>query len=87
MPSALPTGGRFTSAKPRGGQRPCRIPRVRARSEGAILGDAAATPKMAGLAHEVRYSVVFLLGTGGEGGGQEVGEFMHVCVCVCDCVV
>lgn len=32
---------------------------LRARSQGAILGDAAATPKMAGLAHEVRHVVVF----------------------------
>lgn len=57
MPSVLPTGD--SSPVPAGGQRPRRIVGVWARSEGAILGDVAATPKMAGLAYEVSCIMVF----------------------------
>ncbi|TWW75569.1 hypothetical protein D4764_13G0002310 [Takifugu flavidus] len=60
VPSVLPTGD--ASTVPRGGQRPCQIIGVEARSEGAILGDVAATPKMAGLAYEA--SVPTIVGAG-----------------------
>lgn len=52
---------------------------LRAHSGEAILGDAAATPKMAGLAHKVRHIVVFCWVLLVNGVGQVVG---YPCVCV-----
>lgn len=75
VPSVLPTGD--ASTVPRGGQRPCQIIGVEARSEGAILGDVAATPKMAGLAYEVSCIMCWVPVLMVVAGGRKV------CVCAC----
>lgn len=78
MPSVLPTGD--ASTVPRGGQRPCQIIGVEARSEGAILGDVAATPKMAGLAYEVSCIMCWVPVLMVVVGRRQ----KSVCVCVCE---